>query len=83
MIKQEKTQSFRYIKYTVKEEEFRMIDEAIFKTDLIDKEVIGFQNQNSVIKDLKYPLFDVVKGIGSYLIVLKKEFTTVTFMVHI
>lgn len=53
-------------KYTVKEEEFRMIDEAIFKTDLIDKEVIGFQNQNSVIKDLKYPLFDVVKGIGSY-----------------
>ncbi|NLL44119.1 MAG: glutamine amidotransferase [Mollicutes bacterium] len=54
-------------KFTVKEEEFRMIDEAIFKTDLIDQEVIGFQNQNSVIKDnLKYPLFTVIKGIGSY-----------------
>lgn len=49
------------------EENFRIVDEALFKTSFIKDYVIGFQNQNSVIKDYKgTPLFTVIKGTGSY-----------------
>lgn len=61
-----KHKALEVFKFTTKEEEFRMIDEAIFKTDLFKEEMIGFQNQNSVIRDLKEPFFSVTKGIGSY-----------------
>ena len=60
-----KYKALEVFKFSAKEEEFRMIDEALFKTDLIDTDILGFQNQGSVIKDLKEPLFNVVKGIGS------------------
>lgn len=53
--------------FNATEEEFRIVDEALFKTSLIRDYVIGFQNQNSVIRDYKQtPLFTVVKGTGSY-----------------
>lgn len=51
--------------YYSKEENFRLIDEAIFKFKNSDEYVIGFQNQSSVIRNLENPLFDVIKGIGS------------------
>ena len=43
----------------------RIVGEQVFKSDLIDKPIIGFQNRNSVndIKD-NY-LFEVVKGTGN------------------
>lgn len=49
-----------------KEEDFRMIDESIMKCEFIDKPIIGFQNQSTVIKENNYPMFKVIKGIGSY-----------------
>ncbi len=52
--------------YRVKREDFRMIDEAIFKCDFIDKPLIGFQNQYSVMQENKNPMFKVIKGIGSF-----------------
>ena len=52
--------------YVVKQEPFRMVDEAIFKTNLIKEDILGFQNQSSTLKDNPYPLFEVVKGVGSY-----------------
>ena len=42
------------------------VDEVLFKCPLIDKYIIGFQNQCGVIKSDNLNLFDVVKGIGSY-----------------
>lgn len=52
--------------YYSKEVDFRIVDEALFKTDLIDEKIIGFQNQASVIKDIDNPLFSVISGTGSY-----------------
>lgn len=53
--------------FDVKQEEVRMVDEVLFKTDLINKYILGFQNQNGHIKSDILNLFDVVKGIGSYI----------------
>ncbi|MDD4298640.1 MAG: glutamine amidotransferase [Bacilli bacterium] len=52
--------------YTVKEEDFRMIDEALFKFDLLNLNILGFQNQSSVIRELTHPWFNVIQGVGSY-----------------
>lgn len=48
------------------QEEFRMVDEVLFKTSLINKYILGFQNQSGTIKSNILNLFEVVKGIGSY-----------------
>ena len=53
--------------FDVKQEEVRMVDEVLFKTDLINKYILGFQNQSGHIKSDILNLFDVVKGIGSYI----------------
>ncbi len=47
-------------------EEFRMVDEALFKSSLWEEPFLGFQNQSGCIKGIKEPLFQVIKGIGSY-----------------
>lgn len=52
--------------YNAKEEEFRMVDEAFFQCDFLEKPILGFQNQGSVIKENTKSMFQVIKGIGSY-----------------
>ena len=53
--------------FSGKRTDFRIVDEAYFKCDFIDKPILGFQNQGSVIKDItENNLFTVVKGTGSY-----------------
>ncbi len=53
-------------KYTAKEEDFRMVDEALMQADFLEKPILGFQNQSSVIRDNQKPMFRVIKGIGAY-----------------
>ncbi len=53
-------------KYHIKQEDFRMIDESIFSSSFLDKPVIGFQNQSVVMLDNNKPMFEVIKGIGSF-----------------
>lgn len=45
---------------------FRIVDEVAYKCNLTDKLVIGFQNRDSIIKNSSNPLFEVIKGVGSY-----------------
>lgn len=52
--------------FDVLQEDFRMVDEVLFKTNLINKYILGFQNQSGIIKSNILNLFEVVKGIGSY-----------------
>lgn len=52
--------------YNSTKTDFRIVDEALFKCNLIKSNVIGFQNQGSVIKDIDNNLFEVIKGTGSY-----------------
>lgn len=47
-------------------EDFRIVDEVIFKSDLIKDYIIGFQNQERIIKINDYHLFSVIKGTGNY-----------------
>lgn len=44
--------------------DFRIIGEQIYTTSLIDKKIIGFQNRQTIIKDCKNNLFNVVTGTG-------------------
>lgn len=53
-------------KYHTIIEDFRMIDEAVFKSSMFDELFIGFQNQYGTIKNIKEPFFKVIKGIGSH-----------------
>lgn len=52
--------------YHTKYEKKRLINESIMKCNFIDVPIIGFQNQSTSLLDNKYPLFNVIKGIGSY-----------------
>ncbi len=61
-----KTKTLGVFDFDSKEESFRMIDESIVKCKFINKPIIGFQNQSTVIKENPYPMFEVIKGIGSY-----------------
>ncbi|MEG0026342.1 MAG: hypothetical protein RR847_00835 [Bacilli bacterium] len=61
-----KTKGLGTFTYSVKQESFRIIDEAFFTSDFLDKPFIGFQNQNSIMQGNKHTMFKVIKGIGSY-----------------
>lgn len=52
--------------YEAKQEDFKIVDEALFSCPFIKKYILGFQNQRSVITDSEYPMFRVLKGTGSY-----------------
>lgn len=51
--------------YITTEEEFRIIDDQYFQSDLIDEKIIGFQNRASVMCKYSNNLFTVIKGVGS------------------
>ena len=50
--------------YYTNKTDFRIVGEQLYKTKLIDKLVIGFQNRNGVIKNSSSPLFEVIDGTG-------------------
>ncbi|MGN1371010.1 MAG: hypothetical protein ACI4XM_01835 [Candidatus Coprovivens sp.] len=52
-------------RFQVKEEDFRIVGEQYYSTSFTDKKVIGFQNRDSVMINVKEEkLFDVIKGTG-------------------
>lgn len=62
-----KYKALNIFNYSAKEEEFRIVDEALFKSNLINDYIIGFQNQSGTIRDIQdNHLFEVVKGTGSF-----------------
>lgn len=62
----EKIETLNAFNFYSKIEPFRMIDDGIMKCSFLKNPVIGFQNQSTIIKDNKHPMFKVIKGIGSY-----------------
>ena len=52
--------------YHTEEREKRMAEEALMKCRFVDKLIFGAQNQPSFIIGNDKPLFEVVKGIGSF-----------------
>lgn len=61
-----KWKTLNIFSYESKEENFRMVDEALFTCSFLKKPILAFQNQGSVTKNIETPLFEVVSGIGSY-----------------
>lgn len=51
--------------YVSKKEGIRIVDEALFQTDLVSSYILGFTNRNSVLLENDSPLFKVIKGVGS------------------
>lgn len=47
-------------------EDFRLVDEVVAKTQDSNDLILGFQNQRSTMHDLESPIFEIIKGIGSY-----------------
>src|SRR5574344_1471263 len=63
----DKEKALNIFNYNSIDEGFRIVDEALYKTNLIEKYIIGFQNQERTIKDIDdNQLFEVIKGTGSY-----------------
>lgn len=50
--------------YTSKREVYRIVDEALVKTDLVSPYLLGFTNRNSILLNNDKPLFEVIKGVG-------------------
>ena len=51
--------------YYTKETDFRIIGEQVYTTDLIDQQIIGFQNRSGVLNtNTNNSLFNVVEGTG-------------------
>lgn len=50
--------------YVSKKEGIRIVDEALFQTDLVSSYILGFTNRNSVLLNNDKPLFKVIKGVG-------------------
>ena len=64
---EKRTKTLNVFDFYTKQENFRMVDEALVKSKFIKPYILGFQNQGSVIKSNdQFILFDVVKGIGSF-----------------
>lgn len=51
--------------YEAKREGYRIVDEALFKTNVVDSYILGFTNRSSVLETNDAPLFEVIKGVGS------------------
>lgn len=63
----DKNKALNIFNYNSTDEGFRIVDEALYKTNLIENYIIGFQNQERTIKDIDdNHLFEVIKGTGSY-----------------
>lgn len=61
-----KVKTLNIFDYTTVMEEFRIVDEALFQCEFMKSPVLGFQNQFGIIKNIKTPWFNVLKGTGSY-----------------
>lgn len=57
--------SLHFFDYESFETDFRIVGEQVFKMPKLKYEIIGFQNRNTVLKEIKEPfLFEVLNGTG-------------------
>lgn len=60
-----KIKALNIFEFESEETDLRLVGETVATSNSLKKEVIGFQNQNSIITKLKNPWFELSKGIGS------------------
>ena len=59
-----KIKALNVFDYFIKIEDINFLDKSLFKTSLINEEIIGFQKRNSLMFEGKNPLFNAIEGIG-------------------
>ena len=60
-----KIKTLNIFEFESEETDLRLVGETVATCNSLKKEIIGFQNQNSIITKLKNPWFELSKGIGS------------------
>lgn len=60
-----KIKTLNIFEFESEETDLRLVGETVATCNGLKKEIIGFQNQNSIITKLKNPWFELSKGIGS------------------
>lgn len=61
-----KIEALNIFDYECFNQKIRFVDEGIFKASFCKNYILGFQNQNCIMRNNDNPLFKVFKGIGSY-----------------
>ena len=61
------TKALNIFEYYSKIEDINFNDKSLFKSNLIDEEIIGFQKRNSLLFNNNHHLFDVIDGIDENL----------------
>lgn len=61
-----KVKCLNIFSYETKHEIFKMTDESYFNTPEFKLPFIGFQNQVGAMKNIDYPWFEVMRGVGSH-----------------
>lgn len=64
--KTDKIDALNIFNYTTINDNFRVVDEVLLESVLLKDKIIGFQNQEKILKINDNHLFKVIKGTGDY-----------------
>lgn len=62
----DKTLALNIFDYSTYNDNFRIVDEVLLESSFLKDKIIGFQNQEKIIKINNNHLFKVIKGTGDY-----------------
>lgn len=62
----DKTLALNIFDYSTYNDNFRIVDEVLLESSFLKEKIIGFQNQEKIVKTNNNHLFKVIKGTGDY-----------------
>lgn len=62
----DKTLALNIFDYSTYNDNFRIVDEVLLESSFLKEKIIGFQNQEKIVKINNNHLFKVIKGTGDY-----------------
>ena len=65
LLNNKKIKALNIFNFESEQVELRLVSETIGHNENIKKQIIGFQNQNSIIKNIENPWLTIEKGIGA------------------
>lgn len=75
----DKNKALGIFNYSTTRTDFRIVSESLFKSNLINEKILGFQNRGSYINNIDNYLFDTIKGTGSNIDIKKEGFNYKNF----
>lgn len=62
----DKTLALNIFDYSTYNDNFRIVDEVLLESSFLKEKIIGFQNQEKIVKINNNHLFKIIKGTGDY-----------------